>query len=377
MRESHIGLGRAVILKLCCAMLVYWTCCGNLQAATEITMLFETGKRHFQAGEYHRAAEVFSRALQRIEPDTPKLHLVKLARAQAYYGTGDYKRAWGDLNAVLQSSGIDGETMASGLLLRGTLNLSQGRDKKAFEDFTAAINSSHENTSLRALSFTNRGIAFINRGHLERAVGDLNQAISIDPKSGFALAARGLAHLRGDKIELARRDGEKAMAMNPDPSTVRIAQQVLNELSVSSSGPSMVTVPLNENGQIFVQVRFGKKGAPHRFLVDTGATHTVVDRRLLGEIVRETQVREIGKTRVVLADGSTHPVTRYKVTSAYLFDVPLGEIEVHAFDRKTKGMLNLLGTKSLSKVAVSIDNAGRKVDISRRASQGNLIDTLE
>lgn len=368
MQRSRQNLKTGPIYNLFFLVLISVLWCSQLQAGTEATILFESGKKCFQTGDYHKAADFFTRVLEAIQPDTPQLHLVKLARAQAYYGTGDYKRAWGDLNSVLRSDDVNGETLASGLLLRGTLNLGQGRDKKAFEDFTAAINSSHGNASLRALSLTNRGIAFVNRGELDKAISDLNQAISIDPKSGFAFAARGLAHLRSDRIELARRDGERAMAMNPDPSTSRIARQVLGELDVSSYGQSSVTVPLNENGQIYVQVRFAKGGTPHRFLVDTGATHTVVDRSLLAHIARETQLREIGKTRVILADGSTHPVTRYRVANAFLFDVPLGEIEVQAFDRKTKGVMNLLGTKSLGKVAVSIDNARRKVEISRRAS---------
>lgn len=328
--------------------------------------LFETGRKHFETGDYYRAVETFSKILQIAEPDTPKIHLVRLARAQAYYGKGDLKKAWADLNTVLESGTIDGETLASSLMLRGTINLSQGRDKKAFEDFSEAIRVDHGNNSLRCLSLTNRGVAFVNKGDLDNALKDLNRAVATDPKSSFARAARGLAYLRADRLDLAKRDSELAMAMNPDPSAAKIAEKILRELSVSQSGPQKLTVSLNDNGQVFVQVRFGRHGTPRRFLVDTGATHTVVSPKLLSEIARETSVVELGKSRVTLADGSIRAVTRYRVKEAFLFHLPLGDIEIHVFDRKTRGGLNLLGTRSLGGVSVSIDNAGRKAEIARK-----------
>jgi predicted aspartyl protease len=87
-------------------------------------------------------------------------------------------------------------------------------------------------------------------------------------------------------------------------------------------------VPINEGGQIFVQLRFRKNGTPHRFLLDTGATFTLIDRDLLEEIRRDAGVTEVGKGTVSIADGSRHKVTRYKVKTAFLFNLPLGEIEV-------------------------------------------------
>ena len=80
---------------------------------------------------------------------------------------------------------------------------------------------------------------------------------------------------------------------------------------------------------------------------------------------------EIGKGMVTIADGSSHKVTRYKVKTAFLYNLPLGEIEVHVFDRKIKRVTNLLGIRSLGNVAVSIDNAGRKAEISRRESRNS------
>jgi tetratricopeptide (TPR) repeat protein len=250
------------------------------------------------------------------------------------------------------------------------LNLRHGRERLALRDFTEAIKTPHANDSLRSVCFANRGIAFINIGNFDNAVSDLNKAIELDPTSGFAYAGRGLAYLRKDKVESARRDAAKAISLNPDKETKKIADKILREMSVSASGPLSVVVPINEGGHIFVQVRFSKKGTPHRFLLDTGATFTLIDRDLLDEIRREAQVTEIGKGVVTTADGSAHRVTRYKVKTAFLFNLPLGEIEVHVFDKKMKRVTNLLGIRSLGSVAVSIDNASRRAEISRKETRG-------
>jgi len=318
--------------------------------------LFEIGKKYFQTGDYYQAVETFSKILQVMEPDTAHIQLVRLARAQAYYGKGDLRRAWADLNAVLESGALNGEILASSLMLRGTINLKQGREKNAFQDFTTAINTDHQNKSLKCLALANRGIAYVNRGDLDKAIKDLNAAVATDPSSSFAYAARGLAYLRSDKIDWARRDGEKAMALDPDSSASKIAQKILTELSVSQSGANRLAVSLNEHGQIFVQVKFGRTAIPHRFLLDTGATHTVISSKLLNDISRETKITPIGKGKVVLADGSSQSVSRYRISNAFLFNMPLGDIEVHVFDRKTKAGLNLLGTKSLGDITVTIDN---------------------
>jgi hypothetical protein len=111
--------------------------------------------------------------------------------------------------------------------------------------------------------------------------------------------------------------------------------------------------------------------------LDTGATFTLIDRDLLEEIKRDVQVTEVGKGMVATADGSRHKVTRYKVKTAFLYNLPLGEIEVHVFDGKIKRVTNLLGIRSLGTVAVSIDTSSRKAEISRRDSRNSKEQRLE
>lgn len=370
-------LTRGGVRAVVCSVMVIVAGSFQAWAAENVETLFEKGKQQLKTGNYEQAVRTLSEALNSVEHDGRNAHVVKMARAQAYFGKGDLKGAYKDLDEILGSDGVEGEMLASGLQLRGVLNLRQGRESRALGDFTAAIKTAHENDSLRSVCFANRGITFINVGNFDRAVSDLNKAIELDPTSSFAYAGRGLAYLRQDKIDSARRDGEKALSLQPDEETRSIAEKILKEMSVSASGPLSLIVPISEGGHIFVQVRFRKNGTPHRFLLDTGATFTLIDRDLLEEIRRDAGVTEIGKGMVTTADGSTHKVTRYKVKTAFLFNLPLGEIEVHVFDRKMKRVTNLLGIRSLGNVGVSIDNAGRKAEISRRESRNSKEQRLE
>ncbi len=338
-----------------------------LTAEDNAVEMFEKGKSLLNKGNYAQAIELFSKVAGMVDPTKRSAHIVVLARARAYLSQDDLKNALKDITQVIQADGVDGEILASGLQLRSAVNLHLGREKDALQDLTAAIKVAHESDTLRSLCFANRGMTFTKLGDPDRAISDLNKAIELDPKSGFAYAARAEAHLRQDNIAWARKDSEQALQLSPDEHTTKIAEKVLKELSVSASGPSRISVPMGIHGHIFVQVSFSKKGKPHRFLLDTGATYSLIDRDLLAEIVKETEVKPIGKGMVSTADGATHPVTRYKVKTAFLYNLPLGEIEVHVFEKKNKRITNLLGTKSLRNVSVSIDNSENKVEITRRS----------
>ena len=357
---------KSTAVRTAIALLVALIWVTPAQAAEKAGALFEKGKTLLNAGQYHQAVQVFSQALEQVQSVGRDTSIVTVARGQAYFGKGDLKSAWKDANAVLNSASADGEAVASALMLRGTIHLSRDRSQEALEDLTTAIKTRHQNTSLRATSFANRGIVHVNLADPDSAISDLNQAIALDPGSAFAYAGRALANLRRDRIDIARQDSEKALSLNPDPQVEKMARMVLNELSVWASGPLTVTVPVNDHGQIFVQVRFARQGAPHRFLLDTGATHTLVDQNLLNEIKRKGKVQAIGRGTVTLADGSKQTVTRYVVKGAFLYHLPLGDIEVQTFEKNIEGTINLLGLRSLANISVSIDGAGKKVEISRR-----------
>jgi tetratricopeptide (TPR) repeat protein len=338
-----------------------------LRAEDNAVEMFEKGKSLLNKGNYADAIEIFSKVATLLDPSKRNAQVVILAKAKAHLAQGGFIDALKDINHVLETEGIQGEILASGLQLRSAVNLRLGREKQALQDLTAAIKVTHDSDTLRSLCFANRGMMFTKLGDSDRAISDLNKALELDPKSSFAYAGRAEAYLRHDNIERARKDSEQALQLRPDEHTTKMAEKVLKELSVSASGPSKISVPMGTHGQIFVQVYFSKKGKPHRFLLDTGATYSLIDRDLLTEIFGETEVKPIGKGMVSIADGTMHPVTRYKVKTAFLYNLPLGEIEIHVFEKKGKRITNLLGTKSLRNISVSIDNSQRKVEITRKA----------
>ena len=65
------------------------------------------------------------------------------------------------------------------------------------------------------------------------------------------------------------------------------------------------------------------------------------------------------------ADGATNRVTRFNVKDVFLFNMPLGEIEVHVFPGRRKLPMNLLGAKSLNRVSISINTSAQKAEIRR------------
>lgn len=357
------------------AFLVFFLFCvaigpGNdsCQARENALSWFEQGKSILKTGNYQTAIDIFSKTLDLLDSSKRNSNVVKLARAQAYYQKGDLKNSWKDLNAVLKADDLEGETLASGLHLRGMLNLKKGVQSEAINDFSAAIKTPHGNQSLRSASLTNRAVTLINVGSVDRALTDLNRAIELDGASGFAFAARGMAHLRHDNLELAKMDAESALKLKPDAQTQKIASRILNELNVSKIGQNAVQISMSEEGQVFVQVRFGKQGAPHRFLLDTGATHSLVDKSLIKEISKQVEVKEVGKGFVNIADGSSLPVTKYLIKDAHVYNLPLGTIQVHTFDKKTKKVTNLLGAGSLANLSIVMDSFNRKVELRHRGA---------
>jgi tetratricopeptide (TPR) repeat protein len=349
-----------ILVCLWIACFIFISCCGSaFTTDQEWERLIEKGNVYMQKGLFAEAVELYSTALNFPESDEENKRVVTLARAHAYYYLGRLEDSLKDINNIISLQKIDGETRASSLNLRGKLHLSKGHEDSAMRDFTDAIKTPHESDTLRARSFANRVTVFLNQGKLQEATSDFNKSIELDSCSGYAYACRGLAYLRMGKIQEARRDARDARAKTPDKETMELVEKI-------DSGIGGLVIPIDKEGHLFVQVSFSEKGTPHRFLLDTGATYSLIDQELLSQIEKETGVKNVGKARVKTADGAEHAVTRYKVKSAFLFHLPLGEIEVHVFDKKISKIINLLGMKSLKQISVSIYNSGRKARINLR-----------
>lgn len=359
------SVGNSLVIALVVLVGAFVPCPGGVHAQGEVSDAFAMGNSHMSSQEYRLAIHYYTRALELTKPGDRNSRVIRIQRAQAYQRNGELKKAWNDIHQVIRDREADEKLLAAAYHIKGVIQLERAKDRKALSSFNAAIEASPNDNRLLSQSYANRAVAHINLGDPDRAISDLNHAIRLDSRSAFAYAALGLAYLKKDRLDRARRYCIQAMRLDPDPQAKKIAKQVLDELSVLQTGDNRIVVNINDDGQIFVHVRFGPNGAPHRFLLDTGASFTVVSRRLLQEISRETRVERTVSGMVRTADGARHAVTRYRVGEAYLHDMPLGPIEVLVFNDPRKSFHNLLGTNSLSDLEVSIDALGRKAVISR------------
>ncbi len=329
--------------------------------------LFDKGNELMEEGDPKGAIRLYNLALKSNELDTQNRATIILSRAQAKIRANKLKSSANDVRKVLRIQGLDGVTRSTALWIRGQIGLKNKLYNLALQDFTDSIKIHHNDYSLRAATYASRGMTFINMGKNHKAISDLNQAIDLDDTLGFAFACRALARLRVDQLEAARIDCRRALNLEPYGQAASIANMVIKELALPSSVKASlgtVSTPIAENGHIYVRVKFSPSGKGHRFMVDTGATTTVINRELLKEIRNQTSVKAIGKGAVLTADGTRHPVTRYIVKDVYLYHLAIGDIEVLVFDRDSAKVMRVLGVKALKNVKISIDNQEKIANIS-------------
>jgi tetratricopeptide (TPR) repeat protein len=367
--EKKVSRRRVIVASFAAASLFLcapsWFGAQSFGADSRVYKLFEEGKKLLDGNDPDKALEAFSEVLRLMPANDPDRHLVLLARANAYLRKKDIGRARADLNEAFRGNGLDDEARASALNLRGGLNVMSGRYESAFKDFTAAIKIVHENNHLRAVSFANRGKVHVDLGRYDAALSDFDKALELDPASAYSYAGKGLAYVKLDRIDSARRAAERALAMKPSPETAALAKSVLDSISFARTGPDAVEVPIGADGHVFVQVRFGKNGKPRRFMLDTGATHSLISQDLLESVKSETSVVHMGTGRVMTADGAVHVVQRYRISAVFLYNFPLEDIEAHVMPGKRALAANLLGAHSLKNLRVSIDASEKKAEIRR------------
>lgn len=128
-------------MKVFVAFLAIMVWAGSWSAVTaeSVVSLFEEGKRLLVTGQSGKSVELFTKALEFVEPQSRNEHIIRIARAKGYLAEGNISGSLKDIGKVLQSDSVDGDLIASALNLRGTIHRKEGRDQRAFEDFTKAI----------------------------------------------------------------------------------------------------------------------------------------------------------------------------------------------------------------------------------------------
>ena len=175
-------------------------------------------------GEYERACADLQRALE-IEPEDPDLRCA-LGRARTL--GGDLFGALDVLNEALKRSPEHAPTYAA----RGIVLSDLGRYEEAVADQTTALQFADgfgdegDPGPYLATILNSRAISLRQAGQIEAALADFDRVIELDPTRALYRHNRGLAH--GDQdfpssdLELARRDQEHALRLEPDHVEARL-----------------------------------------------------------------------------------------------------------------------------------------------------------
>lgn len=389
-----------------CALITVLVCPVLVNAQQGVHTAIQEGKSFLLDGKYDEAVSAFSRALSELGPDGPESCVVYLGRGQAYFGQGRLSESFSDVNRVLDCLNLVGEIRAAALQLRGSIYLKRGKGEQALQDLTSSIKIFPQSKQQMAITFATRGLVLLNMDEYGRAQGDLRKAIELDPELPMAYAGLAMAYHLDGKPKRAKRAAEKALTLNPDSEAAKLAGEVLADLGgavvpdntdrQAGSGPRekqresrertarirsqprqpqrgtdgrTVSVPIRTDGHVWVQLSFGRDGEPYWFVLDTGATHTVMRRSLLKRILDDTTVTQVGRGKSKYADGSWGQTTIYLVREVYLEGLPLGNIVATVPDEHAEGVPNLLGARSIENVTVNIDTAARTVTFSVRGSR--------
>ncbi len=360
--------------------------------------LFNKAKQLQQEGRYSEAIRKLTRAIEIFGPDDPNSLLVRVAKAKALMRNRRLKEAKEELTFVLTDARIGGETEASAWHVMGLIKLRDRDPKKAKEAFTRAIKAHHENNELKASSYANRAYILTRLDLPEEALSDIGQALRLHPDYAYAYAVAAVARLKQKNTRQAEKNAERALSMSSDSNTRTLARSVLrnaervrrqekivaehrerfrrqaeeferateklaSKSTVLYKSRDRLILNIGPNGHVFVKVKFGQYGTHMPFLLDTGATHTLISQAMLMKIKKETEVKQIGKSLARTADGSVHPIVTYLVKDAYLYDLPLGNIKVQVMARERGVPMSLLGVKSLRNVRIAIDPGTNKAEI--------------
>ncbi|MBQ1509404.1 MAG: tetratricopeptide repeat protein [Selenomonadaceae bacterium] len=153
------------------------------------------GQEAFLEGDYQRAVEQFSAAIEEQESYDAYLH-----RAIAWMKQDSGSEAEADLSRLTELYPDVAEPYHQRGICRGIM----GKYNAALEDFTKAIEMEPKN----AVLYCDRGYTYACKKNFPAAVEDYTRALELDPRLRLAYANRALAYEKMKKKDLAAMDRE-------------------------------------------------------------------------------------------------------------------------------------------------------------------------
>jgi serine/threonine protein kinase/tetratricopeptide (TPR) repeat protein len=157
-----------------------------------------------QAGRLEEALDACDRAMA-LQPKGAGIHRL---RGVVLMALRRYAEATRSFDICLAG----GQRTAAVYEARGLALANQGSYARAIADYTLAMNTGHPTSSLNA----NRGWAYLFSGASELAARDFDESIRLEPSNGHALNGRALANVQLRKPHEAVADAQAAVLSSPD-----------------------------------------------------------------------------------------------------------------------------------------------------------------
>jgi type IV pilus assembly protein PilF len=168
------------------------------------------------------STEVPPRTAAEVAQDADRRAAVRLELAAGYFSRGQYDTALEELRLVLTAK----PDMGAAYNLRGLVYAAMGDERQADDNFARALTLNPRDAD----AMHNRGWFYCQRGRYEEADRLFEQAIALpqyrdQPRT---LAAQGLCHARGGKLEPAEQKLQRAFELDPtNPNTAYNLAEVL------------------------------------------------------------------------------------------------------------------------------------------------------
>ena len=166
---------------------------------------FDRGNAYHSKGDYDRAIQAFSRAIE-LKRDFAEAYT---NRGLAHQNKGDYDHAIRDHNEAIDLN----PNYAEAYFNRGGAYKSKNNYDLSIADFNKA-------TDLKpnfAGAYNHRGVVYLDRGDYDCAIADFTKAIDLNPDFvSEVYYNRGLAYHKKGEIDKALKDYTKAIDLNPD-----------------------------------------------------------------------------------------------------------------------------------------------------------------
>jgi tetratricopeptide (TPR) repeat protein len=149
---------------------------------------FEAAVAHYEAGEYHDAIDLLTRAFRLSLGD---LGEILVYRGSSYAYLGDYENALEDFNAAIRRNPY----LAEAYNERGNLLRLQEQHERAISDYSIALRIDPDYYE----AYYNRALSYVARNEYEKAEADLTRALDLNPGIAPAYEIRG--RVRAEQLD--------------------------------------------------------------------------------------------------------------------------------------------------------------------------------